>query len=484
MAGVHGGGHGRPEVDVAQAHDQVLGVEDDALHIINRRQSIDPSNEFDVVRTPGRIVPDRLHVLVDGLVDRRVLPGQRQVDHPRRGLEVIEAAQPLLGRLQEVEQPGLVERAVVAADLQRPDPGGQVDDAGQVHPLQFEVEGVDPQPQLQVQDDRAVLDQEVPVALPPVGDLRPGAMGVQASQDPLVVDRRRAAARFGRGKPQQGLLLSLGPGRLGVRDHLEAQGVARRELADLPQVGGDHHKGTDEATQGRAVGSQDDRHVAGEVDRADGVGVVVDVRGMQARLAAIPARPLRPGPHQANPRSVGIVVHLPFDPADHGDVGRREEVRRPVGSGQDADAPGPGEGGRRGDGQGTLPGLFRGQSQDITGRQGPPRMTPEAPQGEGAAAAQVFGYIEPAADRQVGAQAGPGEPPQPEGLPGGDLEGRHGLHRRTVQCRGDLGPRQACGRRSVEQQGGAQGRDLEAGGGIGIAQETVGQPEGQGVHRS
>ena len=55
----------------------------------------------------------------------------------------------------------------------------------------------------------------------------------------------------------------------------------------------DDDDGADEAAEARAVGAEDDRHVAGEVDGADGVGVVVDVRRMQAGLAAVACAPTR-----------------------------------------------------------------------------------------------------------------------------------------------------------------------------------------------
>ena len=71
----------------------------------------------------------------------------------------------------------------------------------------------------------------------------------------------------------------------------EAHGVAGRELAQLPQLGLHHHGRADEAAQAGAVGPEDHRHVAGEVDRADRIGVVVDVGRMQARLAAVACAP-------------------------------------------------------------------------------------------------------------------------------------------------------------------------------------------------
>ena len=69
--------------------------------------------------------------------------------------------------------------------------------------------------------------------------------------------------------------------------------------------------GTDEATERRAVGAEDDRHVAGEIDRADRIGVVVDIRRMQPGLAAVAPRPLRLRADQAHAGAVGIVVDLP-----------------------------------------------------------------------------------------------------------------------------------------------------------------------------
>ncbi len=73
---------------------------------------------------------------------------------------------------------------------------------------------------------------------------------------------------------------------------VEADGVARAELADFPELGLDDGGGADEAAEAGAIGAEDDGHVAGEIDGADGVGVVVDVRGVQAGFAAVVAGPL------------------------------------------------------------------------------------------------------------------------------------------------------------------------------------------------
>ena len=72
---------------------------------------------------------------------------------------------------------------------------------------------------------------------------------------------------------------------------LEAHLVAGPELAELPQLVVDDGHRAHEAAEARPIGPEDHRHVAGEVDAADGVRVVVDVRGMQPGFAAIAARP-------------------------------------------------------------------------------------------------------------------------------------------------------------------------------------------------
>src|SRR5690606_39349565 len=67
----------------------------------------------------------------------------------------------------------------------------------------------------------------------------------------------------------------------------EADAVAGLDLTDLPQFGADYGDRTDEAAQAGPVLGQDDRHVAGEVDRADGVFGVMDIGWMQAGFAAV-----------------------------------------------------------------------------------------------------------------------------------------------------------------------------------------------------
>ena len=81
----------------------------------------------------------------------------------------------------------------------------------------------------------------------------------------------------------------------------------------------DGHR-ADESAEARAVGPENHRHVAGEIDAADGVGVVVNVGRMQSRLAAVGARPLRLRTDQAHAGAARVVVHFPFGREERVDV--------------------------------------------------------------------------------------------------------------------------------------------------------------------
>ena len=81
----------------------------------------------------------------------------------------------------------------------------------------------------------------------------------------------------------------------------EAHQVAGAELADLPELVVADGGGAHEAAEARAVGAENDGHVAGEIHRADRVRVVVDVGGVQPRFAAVLARPVGFGPISRTP---------------------------------------------------------------------------------------------------------------------------------------------------------------------------------------
>src|SRR5215469_11158775 len=115
--------------------------------------------------------------------------------------------------------------------------------------------------------------------------------------------------------------------------------VARAQLAELPEFSGNDDSRTHKAAQARTIGSEDDGHVPGEIDGAHGIGVVVDIRGMQAGFAAILARTLRLRSDEANAGAVGVVMDFPGGGEEGVDAGLREEIGRAVGAIKDTDLP-------------------------------------------------------------------------------------------------------------------------------------------------
>jgi hypothetical protein len=57
----------------------------------------------------------------------------------------------------------------------------------------------------------------------------------------------------------------------------EAHAVAGFELAHFPQLAIHDDGGANESAEARSIGTEDYRHVASEIDCADGVGIVMDV---------------------------------------------------------------------------------------------------------------------------------------------------------------------------------------------------------------
>ena len=72
-------GHGRPEVDVAETEDEVIGVEHDAVDVVDRVESVHAADELDVPGAPRCVGSYAEHVALDRLARRGVVPRQRQV---------------------------------------------------------------------------------------------------------------------------------------------------------------------------------------------------------------------------------------------------------------------------------------------------------------------------------------------------------------------------------------------------------------------
>src|SRR5215210_2605176 len=86
----------------------------------------------------------------------------------------------------------------------------------------------------------------------------------------------------------------------------------RHHLTELPHRSVGNAGGADEAAQRRAVDTEDDRLIAGNVHRADRVAVVEDVGGMPTRDSTGRARPLPAMRLQPVSHAVGVAIELPI----------------------------------------------------------------------------------------------------------------------------------------------------------------------------
>src|SRR5260370_252993 len=116
----------------------------------------------------------------------------------------------------------------------------------------------------------------------------------------------------------------------------EAHFIARFQLPDLPEIRLDDRHRTNEAAEARTVGAEDHGHVPGEIDRADRIRIVVNIRWMQPGFTAVLARPFRLRPDQAHAGAARVEMDLPLGREELLDIARTEVLRRPVRAVDDA----------------------------------------------------------------------------------------------------------------------------------------------------
>ena len=274
-----------------------------------------------------------MHVPLDGEPGRRVVPRQRQPHGARRHAQLVGRGQRVLDPLQQRQQRPRGQPRGVGVDLQRPDAGREVDDPGQALGRQRLLQRVHPHPQAQVEDGIAVLDDHVVVAVPAVdhGRARPCPPSRRARMPSSPSPPVRASAGVARRSRRDG--------RVRLAHRHEAHGVARPKLAHLPQLAARDDRRADEPAEARPVRAEDDRRVAGEVERADRVGHVVDVGRVQPGLAAVLACPRRARPDEPDAGARRVVVHGVAAGVQLVDVGPGEELRCRVRSLGDPDLP-------------------------------------------------------------------------------------------------------------------------------------------------
>ena len=327
--------------------------------------------------------------------------------------------------------------------------------------------------QYQVQLRRADFQQQVGVA---------GKAGDQAAVRFTDIQHDGRLQRHRRGdhcrRREAGALGIGGLGQLACGQHNhrhEAHLVAGLELAELPQIGLDDGHRADEAAQARAVRTEDHRHIAGEVHRADGVGVVMDIGWMQAGLAAALAHPLGFRADQAHPGAAGVEVHFPVGGEEARDVALGEVFRRAV---RTVDHPqlahrrqGAAQlGGERGTGRRVAQ---RCQVQHVAGAQGTATVAAELAEGKGALAAQILRHLHPAAHGQVGAGTGAGDGADGQGAAGRDENGGAHRLRDVIELHGDrgTGDRHHC--IGVEAQDRPAHGDFQPGSVLGVVQRAL-----------
>src|SRR6202035_3739082 len=111
---------------------------------------------------------------------------------------------------------------------------------------------------------------------------------------------------------------------------METHRVSCFKLAHLPTLAFHDNRGANESSQAWPVRAQPDRHVAGEVDRPNGICIIVNVRRVKSRLAAVLARPFGLGSSEPHPRTIRLVMNTPFGTGQHVYVSLGEELRRTV----------------------------------------------------------------------------------------------------------------------------------------------------------
>ncbi len=311
MAGIERRRHRRTQIDIAQPQNEIAGGKDHLLHRLDRIEPVDAADEFDVGRAPGRIRPHQLLIPRHRQPRLLIIPRQGQMNDAARHPHMRDIRERRFDLLQRRHQIAERQHIPVVMDLQGADAGNEVDDAGKTlrpQPLHDELR---PQPQRDVQHQGAELDQQITVPGEAIAD---GAVALpHAPQHRPLYTRERQAP--------------------------EAHPVTGPQLAELPQLVPHDHGRADEAAEARAIRTKDDRHVAGEIDGADGIGVVVDVGGMQPGLATIRPRPARLRPDQPDTGPRRVVVNLVSRAEEIGDVRILEEVRRAMGPVQYADLP-------------------------------------------------------------------------------------------------------------------------------------------------
>ena len=317
--------------------------------------------------------------------------------------------------------------------------------------------------QRKIERHRPIFDEQIVIALPPIDDRHAAAGGGQKGRTTACDNRPRNRII----RPSDG-----------CEPHL----VARTELAHLPEVVACNHEGADKAAEARAIGPEDDRHVASEVEGAARIGRVVQIRRMQPSLAAIGPRPAGRRADQAHTRAGAVEVNFIGRGEQVRYIGVLEEIGRTVRTVENAKRPIVGQFGWR---PGRSMGRLRlAHMERIPRLQHAGRVTAEGAEREGRLGAENRRFGKAATHGQVGPLPRPRDGADGKHVARCDLEGGTVRRRVRVEHHVHRRPRQRHRGRGMEAQRRPGNGQLQRRGLRRVADEAIGVPERARVHRA
>ncbi len=164
MARVQRRGDWRAEIDIAQTHHEIGGLEEFLIDLVDRFEAVDAADEFEVARAPRGIRADALHVSLDGLARAGIVPTERQVRGARGHLDFLKRRQRFDAAADVLPKHVAVDDSGIEVDLQRTDAGGEIDDARKAVLSDPFVDTVGLEAEFEVEVMWAEFDEEISVA--------------------------------------------------------------------------------------------------------------------------------------------------------------------------------------------------------------------------------------------------------------------------------------------------------------------------------
>src|ERR1700744_1386706 len=122
-------------------------------------------------------------------------------------------------------------------------------------------------------------------------------------------------------------------------DAAETHGIASLELTHLPTFGFHDDCGAHEAAKAGSVRAKQNGHVPGEINGADSIGIVVNVRGMKASFTSIFTCPLGLWSDETHAGAIRLIMNLPVGGEEHVNVCWSEELGFTVRPVENSDLP-------------------------------------------------------------------------------------------------------------------------------------------------